>query len=224
MWRFSDIAKFIANLIRKPMTLILPEQLHKIEPRLNFERCKEMAALLNEICPKYGIDTKDIFEEFLANVMQESGAFSHKVENMNYSAERIVQVWPARFKTVAEARPYSRNPQLLANKVYGGRMGNDTKNDGWIFRGGGFIGLTGREVYTLYAKYIGKPVEETAELVRTTDRFALDSACWFFSTLKGLNDEAERDEFLKIVKSINGGYIGLKDRQKYYDKVKQVLG
>jgi len=217
------IGKLIDKIFKKPM-LITPEQLRQIEPRLTPTRAKEMADLLNEICPKYGISTIDVFEEFLANVMQESGAFSHKVENMNYSALRITEVWPSRFKTLAEAKPYARNPQLLANKVYGGRMGNDTKNDGWIFRGGGFIGLTGREVYTLYAKYIGKPVEETAELVRTTDRFALDSACWFFSTLKGLNDEAERDEFLKIVKSINGGYIGLKDRQKYYDKVKQVLG
>jgi len=216
------IGKLIDKIFKKPM-LITSEQLRQIEPRLTPTRAKEMADLLNEICPKYGINTIDIFEEFLANVMQESGYFSHKVENMNYSAERIVQVWPSRFKTISEAKPYARNPQLLANKVYGGRMGNNTQNDGWIFRGGGFIGLTGREVYTLYSKYINQPLEQTAELVRTTDRYALDSACWFFAKLKGLIDEAENDEFKKIVKSINGGYIGLADRQRYYDKVKQVL-
>ena len=203
--------------------LITAEQLRQIEPQLTPARAKEMADLLNEICPKYSINTIDIFEEFLANVMQESGYFSHKVENMNYSAERIMQVWPSRFKTIAEAKPYARNPQLLANKVYGGRMGNTNPNDGWLFRGGGFIGLTGREVYTLYSRYINQPLEQTAELVRTTDRYALDSACWFFAKLKGLIDEAEKDEFKKIVKSINGGYIGLADRQRYYDKVKQVL-
>ena len=203
--------------------LILPEQLQKIEPKLSFVRCQEMTDLLNELCPKYGMDSIDRFEEFLANVLQESGAFTHKVEDMNYTAKRITQVWPSRFKTIQDALPFARNPVALANKVYGGRMGNTDPNDGWTYRGGGFIGLTGKEVYGLYAAYIAKPTAEAAELVRTTDRYALDSACWFFAKLKGLIDEAERDEFIKIVKAINGGTIGLNVREDYYKRVKAVL-
>lgn len=211
--------------------LITPEQLKLIAPSLSFERAKIIAGLLNEICPKYGMDTRDEFKEFLANIVQESGEFSHKTENMNYSAERMAQVWPSRYSKTSKP-PYIPNERAfrlqrravdLANDVYGGRMGNNQPGDGHRFRGGGFIGLTGREVYTKYAAHIGKPVGETADLVRGTDQYAIDSACWFFSVLKGLNDEAQRDEWLKIVKSINGGTIGLADRNRYMARVNQVL-
>lgn len=206
------------------MTLITPEQLMKITPTLSPPRAATMAALLNSVCPKYGIDTLDKFHEFLANVVQESGEFAHKVENMRYrSAMRIREIWPSRFKTEEAARPYANNPEALANLVYGGRMGNVQPGDGWRFRGGGFIGLTGREVYTRYAKYLNMPLEQVAELVRTDDKYALDSACWFFSVLKGLTDEAERDEIVKIIKSINGGMIGADVRMAYYNKIKTVL-
>lgn len=205
------------------MILITPEQLRKVATTLSADRAKQMADLLNELCPKYGIDTKDEFHEFLANVVQESGEFAHKEENMNYRAERIVKVWPSRFKKISDAIPYAHNPQKLANFVYGGRMGNAGLNDGWIFKGGGFIGLTGREMYTKYAKYLSKDIPETALLVQTTDRYALDSALWFFCVHKKLTDEAERDEFVPIVKSINGGLIGLPTRQMYYERCKEFV-
>lgn len=212
--------------------LITKEQLRRIATTLSSERAAYMADLLNEICPKYGIDTLDEFHEFLANVVQESGEFAHKTENMNYSAQGLANTWPTRF-SLTSTKPYRpngkaallhRKPGEIANEVYGGRMGNDRQGEGWRYRGGGFIGLTGKEVYTKYAAHIGKSVGEASELVRTTDRYALDSAAWFFSVLKGLNDEAERDEWKKIVKSINGGYIGMDVRTKYYERVKQVLG
>jgi putative chitinase len=203
--------------------LITKEQLKQIATTLSDERAAYMADLLNEICPKYGIDTLDKFHEFLANVVQESGEFSHKVENMNYSANRLLAVWPSRFKNLFEAQKYARKPVELSNFVYGGRMGNNQPNDGWDFRGGGFIGLTGREVYTKYGNYIGKDPVEAANLVRTEDYYALDSAAWFFSVLKGLNDEAERDEWRKVVKSINGGFIGMDVRTKYYERIKKII-
>jgi len=205
------------------MSLIKKEELKQVAPTLTDERAAYMADLLNGICPKYRIDTLDEFHEFLANVLQESGEFSHKVENMNYSANRLLVVWPSRFKNLFDAQKYARKPIELSNFVYGGRMGNNKPNDGWDFRGGGFIGLTGREVYTKYGNYIGKDPVEAANLVRTSDYYALDSAAWFFSVLKGLNDEAERDEWRKVVRSINGGFIGLDVRTKYYERIKRVL-
>jgi len=209
--------------------LITAEQLKKVATTLSKERAKVMADLLNEICQKYGIDTKDEFHEFAANVIQESGEFSHKSENMNYSAQRMAEVWPGTF-SLTKKPPYKPNqlalslhkkPKELANYKYGSLYGNKKgTDDGWNYRGAGFIGLTFKDTFQKYANHIGKSVEETANLVRTTDYYALDSAAWFFSVLKGLNDEAERDEWLKIVKSINGGYIGLNDRNKYYERLK----
>lgn len=213
------------------MILITPEQLKLIAPTLSIERARAIAGLLNEICPKYGMDTRDEFKEYLSNVVQESGEFSAKTENMNYSAQGLANTWPLRFSKT-KTKPYlpndlaislARKPVEIANMVYGGRMGNDRQGDGWRYRGGGYIGLTGKEVYTKYAAHIGKPVGETADLVRSTDEYAIDSSVWFFSVLKGLNDEAERDEWLKIVKSINGGYIGLADRNRYMARVNQIL-
>lgn len=205
---------------KKQKMLITADQLNSVTSTLSPARCEEMADLLNTIGAKYGVVTKDVFHEFAANVIQESGEFNHKRENMSYSAKRMMAVWPSRFPTLASAQPYDHNPVALANKVYGGRMGNIGPDDGWDFRGGGFIGLTGWEVYSKYATYAGYgSVVECAEDVRNSDKAALDSAYWFFCVLKDLELKAERDDFIGIVKSINGGTIGLKDRKFYYDKL-----
>jgi putative chitinase len=84
----------------------------------------------------------------LAEVYHETGGKMQPVEeNLNYSAKRLTQVWPGRFPTLSSAQPYANNPQKLANKVYGGRMGNTGPNDGWLFRGRGLPQITGRDNY-----------------------------------------------------------------------------
>lgn len=210
-----------------PVELINGEQLQKCAVSLSKERALIMAGLLNKLCPAYGIITKDVLHEFLANVLQESLEFQHKVENMNYRAVTIVNTWPKRFYLAVpiagrlDANKYARRPRELALAAYGNRMGNRPgTEDGWNLRGGGFIGLTGFYVYEAFKKYKGfKTVEEAAEYVRGSDYGALDSALWFFCVLKDLMDEAERDEMIGIVKEINGGTIGLKDRLYYYGLV-----
>lgn len=209
--------------------LITPEQLQRVTDNLNDARCKVMADLLNELCPKYGITDKGVFNIFLANLLQESGEFAHKEENMNYSAERLVAVWPGRFKSPEDAAPYAHNPEKLANSVYSGRMGNNLPGDGFLFKGGSFIGLTGRSVYTDYATYIGKTVEEAASLIRSTDQYALDSACWFFAIYKRLIPVALTGDFKGVCALINtgsikGNPIGYSTRLKYYERAKTVLG
>ncbi|GHC61701.1 chitinase [Limoniibacter endophyticus] len=90
----------------------------------------------------------------LATVFHETGGKMQPVEeNLNYSAARIRQVWPSRFASVAAAQPYANNPQKLANKVYGGRMGNTRPNDGWLFRGRGLPQITGAENYKKFGIY-----------------------------------------------------------------------
>ena len=101
--------------------------------------------------------------------------------------------------------------------------GDAASGDGFRYRGGGFMQLTGKESYTAYAKFIEKEVGETADLVHSTDEYALDSACWEFAVDKKLNDEADRGEFVTITKRINGGTIGLEERQKYYARAKTAV-
>lgn len=203
--------------------LITAEQLQKIAPSLTKERATILTDLLNELCPKYGITDKKVFQIFLSNVIQESGEFKDKEENMNYRAGTLMDVWPKRFPTLEIAKQYEHNPVKLANFVYSGRMGNIQGNDGFQFKGGGFIGLTGREVYSKYAQHIGKDVTLTSDLIRTQDRYALDSACWFFADLKNLIPLALKGDFIGVVKGINGGLIGLKVRLMYYEKAKEVI-
>ena len=209
--------------------LITPEQLRQIATKISPERAQVMTDLINTVCPKYGINTKGVLHEFIGQCIHESGEFRAKTENMNYSAQRLRMVWPKRFPSVDFALKYAFKPVELANFVYGGRMGNDRGGDGWRFRGGGFIGLTGKEVYTQYTKYVNQRdrtnlnVGQVADLVRSSDLWALDSACWFFSVLKELNDEAAADKQDLITLRINGGYIGKKSRDEYVELARKII-
>lgn len=210
------------------MELISSAQLRKICPLMGLEFANQITAAINEVCPQYGMNV-DILHEFLANTLHESKEFTDYEENLNYSAERMVQVWPSRFRTVTDAQPYARNPHKLANKVYGGRLGNTQPTDGWDFRGSGPIQMTGREHFTNFSLFMRrkfnviKTAQEWAELIRRDHRWAMHSACWIFSIAKGLNDEAMNDQMRVIVKRINGGYIGESDRMKYYEVCKRYI-
>ncbi len=223
------------TLLGSGITLITAEQLMKVAKAMSPERAMIMAGLLNDMCPVFGIKTKDALHEFLANVLHESGEFTERVENMNYRAATIVRVWPSRFampdskgavpKGKLDANKYARNPKALAVATYGGRMGNRPgTEDGWQLRGSGFIGLTGFYIFDAFRKFKGwETVEETAQYCRNSDRGGLESALWYFCVLKDLIDDAERDEMIGIVRDINGGLIGLKDRQKYYELAKKYV-
>ena len=208
--------------------MITGQQLKGICPNLKEDRANSLAMLMSKSFPKYGINTPARIQAFVAQVAHESGEFSIKTESMNYSSpERICAIWPSRFNMDGSAgkrnaNEFVKNQEKLANTVYSGRMGNgdSASGDGFRYSGGGYMQLTGKESYQHYASYIGKNVGETADLVRSTDEYALDSACWEFAIDKKLNDEADRGEFIAITKKINGGTIGFEERQKYYARAK----
>lgn len=212
-----------SGVLKTSPVLITPDQLQKITDHLPIPHLVQIADLLNELCPKYGITDKGVFQMFLANILQESNEFRHKEENMNYSAGRLLVVWPARFKTFADTVPYRHNPEKLSNLVYGGRMGNYLPSDGFTFKGAGFIGITGRELYTKYAKYLGKDLSLTAGLMKSDDRYALDSACWFFAVYRELIPVAMTGNFKEVCKRINGGLTGYDVRVKYWERTKIYL-
>ncbi|ABL00588.1 chitinase-like protein [Pelobacter propionicus DSM 2379] len=100
---------------------------------------------LNSAMERFQINDTPRMTAFLAQVGHESGQLTRLTENLNYSAKRLMQVWPRRFPSLERARAYEKNPQKLANLVYAGRLGNggEGSGDGWRFRGRGLIQLTG---------------------------------------------------------------------------------
>ena len=207
--------------------IITADILNKITPSIKGKHADDIAAALNIILPVYKMDVPTIFHEFWANVLEESWEMGKFVENLNYKTESIVKTWPTRFANVSLALPYAHNPQKLANKVYGGRMGNIQPNDGWDFRGSGPIQITGRDTITLFILYLNKltginrSVYETAQLLRTDISVGIHSACWFFTKVKNLIPLAISDRMIEIVRRINGGTTGLSQRLAYYDACKK---
>jgi len=204
---------------------ITGEQLRGVVVNLSPERAEEIATLICRIAPQYGLDNYDIFHEFLAQVAHESGGFRLKEENLNYTWQRLRAVFPKYFSSDAIAQQYHRQPARIANRVYANRMGNgpEVSGDGWAYRGGGFIQLTGAEIWRLYSRYCSIPLASLTELVRSSDDYALDSACWYFSVHAALNGLALQDEFEAITRRVNGGLNGYQDRLDYYERAKLVL-
>ena len=188
-------------------------------------------AALVEVMPKYGINTERRAAHFISQCAHESGNFRTLEENLNYSEKALNAVFGRYFGAAPKrnAAEYARNPEKIANYVYqdefrskGGQMGNVKEGDGWLFRGRGLKQLTGRNNYTGFGKSIGMTAEEAAEYV-ATPKGAVESACWFWDTNK-LNTIADTDDVVKMTKRINGGNIGLADRQARYKKAMEVFG
>lgn len=174
----------------------------------------------DEHFPTYGIETGLRMAHWLAQWGHESKGFTDFEEDLSYSVERLCQVWPNRFPTFESAKPYARNPRALANKVYGGRMGNQRPDDGWQYRGRG-PQLTGRENYTNAEKRTGLPLVNNPDLAADPKNFAL-LACDFWDAKK-LNAAADDDNLVLITKRINGGSQGIADRRRLVERAKDLL-
>jgi len=179
---------------------------------------------------KYEINTALRIAGFMAQCAHESADFTMLEENLNYSEKALNSVFGRYFGTgKRNAKDYARNPEKIANYVYqdefrskSGALGNTNPGDGWRFRGRGIKQLTGRNNYTAFAKSIGITAEEAAEYV-ATPAGAIESACWFWATNK-LERFADADDNLGLTKKINGGTIGLEDRNKRHAAAKAILG
>lgn len=206
--------------------LITQSQVLFVVPTIKRDRASVIANLCNIYAPVYGIDTYDVFHEFFATLAHESGSFRSKEENLNYTAPRILAVWPSRFKKLSEAVPFARNPRALANKVYGGRMGNVKPDDGWTMRGSGYMMATGRSIAESYLRYKNMAhmnAERIMELVRKDDSYAMDMACWIFAVEKKLIPLAKGNGIVRVTDRINGGRIGLTDRIEFYNRCVKIM-
>ena len=179
---------------------------------------------LNKILPDYEIDTPQRVAAFIAQSAHESGNFTALHENLNYRAVTLRKVFPKYFTTDDMAVQYAGKPELIANRVYGGRMGNgpEESGDGFRYCGRGLIQLTGKSNYQAFAESIETPVEQIPEFLATFEG-AIQSACWFWES-NNLNQYADSGDILTMTKRINGGTIGLEDRQKHYTHALHVFG
>jgi putative chitinase len=154
--------------------------------------------------------------------------FNAMSENLNYREETLNKVFPRYFGPgKRNAAEYAKNPEKIANYVYmdefrTSKLGNTQPGDGWRFRGRGLKQLTGRDNYTRFAKDYDMTAEEAAVWVETKEG-ALASALWFWNTNK-LNAVADTGNVAALTKKINGGDIGLADRQARYAKAMAALG
>ena len=186
---------------------------------------KKLFDAMDELFPKYSVDTPERIAGFLAQCGHESGGFRFVEENLNYSAKALDSVFGKYFKNgERDAKKYARKPEKIANVVYANRMGNgdEDSGDGWQFKGRGYIQLTGRNNYTSFAESVELDLDECIDYLKTP-KGALESALWFWDTNK-LNRYSDKHDVKGMTKRVNGGYNGLEDREHHWEKVLELLG
>ena len=180
------------------------------------------AQAISSAAERFQINTPERLAAFIAQTAHESARYTRLIENLNYSAQGLMKTWPTRF-TPSIADEYARKPEAIANYVYGGRMGNgpEASGDGWRYRGRGMIQLTGRDNYRRCGLDLGMPFEAEPDIV-AQPHYAAITAGWFWQA-HGLNGWADKGDFTRITRIINGGTHGLDDRVKIWRKALEVL-
>ena len=208
----------------EPKAAITAAQLDAIFPGRG-----DWAVWLDAAMQRYAITTPRRVAHFLAQVGHESNSLNRTEEDLFYrTAGRIQAVWPRRFATDAEAARYVRDPEALANFVYGARrdLGNGKPGDGWAFRGRGLIQTTGRRNFTRLAEVFGFDTPEAAAAWAATREGAALSAglFWADQRLNDLADQGGGEMVEGITLRVNGGRHGLADRRAIYARAAAVLG
>ena len=220
------------KLMGKPQSLqpSVPSTSYTSKGTLNFSLDKLRGHIPDNVidqipdtAKRFGIDTPLKLAHFLAQCGHESGGFKVTQENLNYSAQGLRNIFPKYFPgNLAES--YQRNPQKIASRVYGSRMGNGAEptGEGYKFRGRGYIQLTGKDNYTAFGKSINENVTSNPDVVAT--KYPLLSAAWFFSKncLKKCVDASDAT-VTNVTKCVNGGTIGLSDRLKHFKEYYNLL-
>ena len=204
---------------------ITKEQLAQIIPKNPYT--DQWCDALNQLLPDYGIDTPERVAAFLAQCAHESGGFVFLKENLNYRAASLRKIFAKYFPTDALAEQYVALPnkaEAIANRIYANRMGNgdEASGDGYRYCGRGLIQLTGKSNYSNFADSIETAVEQVPVYLETFEG-AVQGACWFWET-NNLNQYADANDILTMTKRINGGTIGLADRQQHYAHALHVFG
>jgi putative chitinase len=182
-------------------------------------------AQIPETAEKFQINTPLRLAHFLSQCSHESAGFKVFQENLNYSADGLKKTFGKYFPGNLN-ESYAKQPQKIASRVYGGRMGNgvESTGEGYKFRGRGYIQLTGKDNYTAFGKSINEDVCSNPDVVAT--KYALLSAAWFFNKngLHKMADGGATDTVVtSITKRVNGGLIGIDQRLKEFKEYYSLL-
>lgn len=165
---------------------------------------------------------------FMAQMLHETGGLAILIESLNYSEQGLVKTWPPRFQPKGPLDPaqFAHNEQKIANEVYGKRMGNTAPNDGFTYRGRGMLQLTGKDSYNMATKILRESYPDAPDFAANPD--AVISADWCLKVAaaewssKGCNGMADKDDVRAVTYAINGGYIGLAQRQEWLRKTQYI--
>lgn len=167
---------------------------------------------------RFSLQTGEL-DDFVGQVLHETQLLERLEENLNYSAKRLTEVWPTRFPTLADAGACQYNPEGLANRVYGGRLGNTEPDDGWKFRGRGALMVTGRANYATLQGLTGLPLLEQPDLLAQPITAMRCAVAWWEQNVP----DRSMDSIERVTRAVNGGQIGLDDRKALTAKVGQAL-
>lgn len=158
-------------------------------------------------------------DDFVGQVLHETRCLQKLEESLNYSAKRMTEVWASRFPSIASAEPYAYQPEKLANKVYGGRLGNVKPGDGWLYRGRGIPMITGQVNYLLLQDLTAIGLVEKPDLLLNPDIAIRCAILWWE---KKVPDSAI-DCVERVTCAVNGGEIGLIDRKTLTERAGTAL-
>lgn len=175
----------------------------------------EVILQIPDTATKFNINNPLRLAHFLSQCSHESGNFSVVYENLNYDALGLFKIFPAYFPTMALAQQYQYKAELIASRVYGNRMGNgdEVSKEGWIYRGRGYIQLTGKNNYRAFDAFVDEDILNNPDLVAT--KYPLLSAAWFFHTNRIWNicDIGATEPVIReVTRKVNGGFNGIDDR------------
>lgn len=180
---------------------------------------EEWVDMLNKELTEYGITSNIEIAAFLAQTGHESMGYTRFSENLNYSAKALMNVF-SKYFTYAEAHKYERQPEKIANRVYANRLGNgnEESRDGWRYRGRGLIQITGKYNYEKFFEAYGLNI--SPDEVATNKKYIILSAIWYWQS-NNLGKYA--NDIKTLTRKINGGYNGLEDRKRLFEKAKQEM-
>jgi putative chitinase len=178
-------------------------ELKRIFPNAKYGYLEAIVASESDLAKAGITDNERRIDHFLSQGGAETGGFTIKEESGNYSAERLLKVFPKYFKSLAAARAYAGRPKAIFEKTYGGRLGNNLPGDGYKYRGRGIFQLTGKDAYKHYGDKLGIDLVANPDLASQPE-ISVKIAILYWSEL-GLNQWADKDDILAVSRGINGG-------------------